>query len=276
MVSFPSVHKKIGTFDIKQLNTSFSYILSTNRQELTAQKGIEEFIRLIPFVLAFNPRIGKVKIINEAKIIEFERHEALISDFIVHITRKESNLFLNLQIALCQNDIAAVAIEIDAQTNSIKELKEVPRLFCDFPLIGTERFHFPVVANSFYFNPQTERDGIWLKGNEDIEVQTNRSILVQAVALYGELIMKLSKLGIKELYFAASTKLPDVNEKYFDIEWYKANVQLTLRQLILKTPLVDTISKERKSIEFGKDGFVDFPHHGTKKLEIDCGLWGIN
>lgn len=266
--------KRVFTVDPKQLNTSFTYLLTTERQRITAQKGIEEFIRLMPFVLVFIPRIGKVTIINEAQTVVIERHGTLISDFIVQVTRTVNNQIQNIRIALCQNDIAAVAIEIDALTNSVKELKEVPRLFCDFPLIGTEKFHFPVIANSFHFIPQTERDGIWLKGNEDVEVQANHAILVQAVALYGELIMKLSNSEIKELYFAATTKLPDVNEKYFDTEWYIANVQQSLRQLILKTPLVDTVSKERKSIEFDK-GYVDFPHHESKKIRERLWILGI-
>lgn len=258
--------KRVFAVDQKQLNTSFTYLLTTDRQRTTAQKGIEEFIRLMPFVLAFIPRIGKVTIINEAQIVVIERHDTLVNDFIVQITRTENNQIQNIRIALCQNDIAAVAIEINALTNSVKELKDVPRLFCDFPLIGTEKFHFPVVANSFYFNPQTERDGVWLKGSEDIEVQTNQSILVQAVALYEELIMKLSNLGIKELYFAATTKLPDVNEKYFDSEWYIANIQQPLRQAIVKTPLVDTVSHGRCAVEDSNGAYVDFPHHDTKKV----------
>ncbi|MBL7829530.1 MAG: hypothetical protein JNK41_00770, partial [Saprospiraceae bacterium] len=73
-------------------------------------------------------------------------------------------------------------------------------------------------------------------------------------------------LGIKELYFAATTKLPDVNEKYFDIEWYKANIQQPLRQVIVRTSLVDTVSHGRCAIEDSKGAYVDFPHHDTKKV----------
>lgn len=258
--------KRVFTVEPMQLNTSFTYLLTTDRQRTTAQKGIEEFIRLMPFVLAFIPRIGKVTIINEAQIVVIERNGTLISDFIAQITRTENNQIQNIRIALCQNEIAAVAIEIDALTNSVKELKDVPRLFCDFPLIGTEKFHFPVVANSFYFNPQTERDGIWLKGNEDAEVQVNQAILVQAVSLFEALISKLSSSGIKNLYFAATTKLPDVNEKYFDVDWYKIKVQQGLRQAIVKIPLVDTVSHGRCAIEDSKGAYVDFPHHDTKKV----------
>ncbi len=257
--------KRVIAFDQKQLNTSFTYLLTTDRQRTTAQKGIEEFIRLMPFVLAFNPKIGKVTIINGTQVVVIERHNTLISNFIVQVSRTENNQTQNIRIALCKNVIVAVAIEIDALTNAVKKLKEVPHIFCDFPLIGTEKFHFPVVVNSFYFNPQTERDGIWLKGSGDAEVQANQAILVQAVSLYEELISKLSSLGIRELYHVAETKLPDANEKFFDTEWYKSKIQQELRKIVIKTPLVDTVAYGRRAIE-EEGSSVDFPHHENKKV----------
>lgn len=266
--------KRVFMFDPNQLNTSFTYILTNERQRTTAQKGIEEFIRLMPYVLAFITKIGKVTIINGSQKILFERHRNLINDFIVQISRTENNQIQTLQIAISQNDnFEAVAIEIDTKRNSVNELKDVPRLFCDFPLIGTEKFYFPVVLNSFYFNPMTERDGIWLKGSEDKEVHENQEILSDAVSLFEDLISKLSNLGIKELYHAATSKLPDANEKYFDADWYKTNVQRPIRQAIVRTPLVDTVSHGRCAVEDGKGAYVDFPHHETKKVRER--LWGL-
>jgi hypothetical protein len=258
--------KRVFTFDPKQLNTSFTYLLSNDRQRTTAQKGIEEFIRLMPFVLAFVPKIGKVSIFNGSQVVVLERQPNLINDLIVQVSRIENNYAQNIQIALSKNEFGvAVAIEIDPKTNSAKELKDIPRLFCDFPLIGSEKFYFPVVVNSFEFNPQSERDGIWLKGSEDKEVQDNQEILVGAVLLYQDLLSKLSSLGVRELYHAAVTKLPDANEKHFDAEWYKSKVQQALRQVLVRTPLIDTVAHGRRSIEDSKGAYVDFPHHDTKK-----------
>lgn len=266
--------KRVITFDASQLNTSFTYLLTTERQRKTAQKGIEEFIRLMPFVLAFIPKIGKVTIINGSQLVEIERQPHFTNGFIVQVSRTENNHTQNIQIAISQDEIAAVALEIEPLTNSVKELKEIPQIFCDFPLIGTEKFYFPVVVNSFYFNPQTERDGIWLKGDENPEVRVNQAILMHAVSLYEDLIAKLSNLGVKELYHAAVTKLPDVDEKYFDTEWYKLKVQQDLRQVIVKIPLVDTVTHGRCAIEDSGGAYIDFPHHDTKKIRERLWLLG--
>jgi len=62
----------------------------------------------------------------------------------------------------------------------------VPRLFCDFPLLGTESFPFPVIINNPTFNPTEPRDGIFLTKNKRSGAQCdeNRTIIEEAYALY--------------------------------------------------------------------------------------------
>lgn len=255
--------KKIISIDNSQFNTVFTYPISNEKQKIIAKRGIDEFSRLIPYVLAFIPKIGEVTIVNENEKIKLKRQSVLLHNFIVQIERRK-NLFSSiLQIALCKNEYSSVAIEINPNTNSVKEIKDVPRIFCDFPLIGTEKFYFPVILNSFYFHPQTERDGVWLKGQEDEEVKINQAIIEQSIPLYETLLTSLTNIGVKKLFHGATTKIPDVNDKYFDKDWYKNKIQLALRQSLLKIPIVDTIDNERKPIEFGNGGFIDFPHHST-------------
>ena len=59
-------------------------------------------------------------------------------------------------------------------------LKKYKYFKCQFRIIGTENFYFPVIVNSFDFIPKTERDGIWLKKDDDPEVIKNREILEKA------------------------------------------------------------------------------------------------
>ncbi len=261
---FHSSAVKVFEINNDHFNTVFTYPINSEKQKEIAKRGINEFKRLIPYVLAFIPKIGHVIVAFENEIITFKRQNTLLNNFIVQIDQTNNSIPKTLQIAICKNDISAVAIELDPVENSLKELQEIPRIFCDFPLIGTEKFHFPVVLNSFYFHPQTERDGIWLKGNDDKEVDLNQAIVQQATVLYETLLTDLSNAGVKKLYYAATTKIPDVSDKYFDKEWYKNKVQQTLRSSILKIPLVDTIHHGRSSIEIEGGGFVDFPNHSTK------------
>jgi hypothetical protein len=112
-------------------------------------------------------------------------------------------------------------------------------LFCDFPLIGTENFHFPIVVNSFYFNPQTERDGIWLMGDNDPEVIENKDLLEQALFLYKEMIDNLETKSFKNVFNISKTKLPSTDEKYFDADWYTKFIQSPLRKFLLTKSIVE-------------------------------------
>ena len=256
--------EKVFSINNSQFNTVFTYQITNEKQRNIAKRGIDEFERLIPFVLAFIPKIGQVTILNGDEGTTLKRQPQLLHNFIVQIDKTKKSISNTIQIALCKNNFSAVAIELEPSDNSVKEIKEIPRIFCDFPLIGTEKFHFPVMLNSFHFHPQTERDGIWLRGNDDKEVQLNQSIIQQATSLYETLLTSLTNVGVKKLYYAATTKMPDVNEKYFDREWYKSKIQPALRNSILKIPLVDTVHHGRSAIELGEGGFVDFPNHSTK------------
>ena len=94
-----------------------------------------------------------------------------------------------VRLLYATNGTVSIAVRVRKKGDvfEILNLNDIPKLFCDFPLIGTENFHFPIVINSFYFNPQTERDGIWLMGDNDPEVTENKDLMKQAVALYNRL-----------------------------------------------------------------------------------------
>ena len=260
-----------------QFNTVFTYPITNEKQSNIAKRGIDEFNRLIPYVLAFIPKIGQVTIVNGSEVTTLKRQPHLLHNFIVQIDKTENYISSTIQIALCKNDLSAVAIELEPSDNSVKEIKEIPRIFCDFPLIGTEKFYFPVILNSFYFHPQTERDGIWLRGNDDKEVQLNQSIIQQAISLYETLLNSLTKVGVKKLFYAATTKMPDVNEKYFDKEWYKQKIQSSLREKIIGLEIVDTFKDGRVSFkektENGTNRNVLFPF-GENSILLDS-IWEI-
>ncbi|WP_273247217.1 hypothetical protein, partial [Limnospira indica] len=61
---------------------------------------------------------------------------------------------------------------------------DTPKLFCDFPLIGSEDFSFPVILNSPMFNPTEPRDSVLLDDRDDEKRYLNKEIFEQAVELY--------------------------------------------------------------------------------------------
>jgi len=61
-VKFQSSAKQIFNYQSEGLNTSFKYPLSSETQVQIAETGLNEFIKLIPFVLVFNPTIQQIEI----------------------------------------------------------------------------------------------------------------------------------------------------------------------------------------------------------------------
>lgn len=240
-------------YDKCDFNTYFRYQLDTKEQQEIAKIGIEEFSKLIPFVLTFIPKINKVEIIDNTNdtIVIFENNQNIIDDIIVPIIKTENDAVKTIYILNYCDDKVSIATELEETEDgySVRSIKDLPKLFCDFPLIGTEDFHFPVVVNSFHFHPQTERDGVWLKGNDDTEVEDNQEILEKAVELYGGLIDNISERNFTNLFNIAQSEIPETNDKYFDETWFKNYIQKPIREVILKSELIETGDEIKEVVE---------------------------
>ena len=85
--------------------------------------------------------------------------------------------------------LTTIAVPVSKQTTACEILPlapNVPRLFCDFPLLGTEAFPFPVVINNPTFYPTEPRDGIFLTKTDRPfpQIDHNKGIIEEALALY--------------------------------------------------------------------------------------------
>lgn len=250
-----SAIKIAPNYDKESFNTSFLYHLETKEQQQVAKIGIVEFSKLVPFVLAFIPEIKRVVITDNTtfKNIIFENSIELINGTILPITKIENEVTSKVLILLASSSKVAIAAEVEETSNgfSVKSMSGLPKLFCDFPLIGTENFHFPVIINSFYFNPTTERDCIWLKGAGDKEVEENQALLVDAVELYTGLVTHIEQNNFTDLFNIAETRTPSINETYFDENWYKEVIQSQVRETIINAKIVeiDSDSLSKKAIK---------------------------
>lgn len=242
------------SYNENNYNTSFCYKLNTTEQKQIARIGVNEFIKLIPYVLAFITKIEIVEIIDNTTNtrICFENNLESIEKYVKSISKTENSTKSEINILLAEDEKVSIAIEIEKISDGykIKNIKDIPKIFCDFPLIGTENFYFPVIINSFFFNPQTERDGVWLKGNDDSEVKENQDIFECATDLYKSLLTDISQKHFFDLFNIVDTKTPNTNDKYFDENWYKQSIQKPIRLHILDTNLVeiDSDPKEKKLI----------------------------
>lgn len=242
-------------YDVDEFNTSFCYQIDKEEQKRVAQIGVEEFSRLIPFVLAFIPKLGRIEIINNVarENISYERNRESGNNLLVCVSKTKNGNKKDISILYLSNDEVAIAAEVEEceKGYSVKGIRDYPKLFCDFPLIGTEDFSFPIVVNSFFFNPQTERDGIWLKGIDDTEVIENQKLLESAASLYKDLISDIAQDNFFNLYNIAETRTPSTDNRYFDEEWYQEFIQEPLREFIYNSLIVELEdeSADKKAIK---------------------------
>lgn len=245
--------KQISLTNGNSFSTSFGYPLTTAEQQNIAKIGIDEFVRLLPFVLAFIPIIESVEIIHNpsGRRVKFQNTKQVVDGFITPISKIRGDHIEVIPMGVVRGNKADIAIQLKKVENgySVINHNDVPKIFCDFPLIGTEKFHFPLIINSFYFHPQTERDGVWLKGKKDgsdQEANENQEIILEAKTLFGTFLDKIVQSPIFELFNLAQTEMPEADEKYFDKEWFREEIQKPIREKLFELPLVEVENENEK------------------------------
>ena len=263
---------KSTQFDPRQYSTTFRYPLIDGNQKRIARVGIQEFTNLVPFVLVFVQQIKQVKIINNGITVVFERVKNT-SESIFNIQKNTNQQNENIQILAFSDEKITIATKIQKVEKgySVLPVDKIPKLFCNFPLVGTEDFHLPFIINSFYFNPLTERDGIWLndnKGNSvNKDIQENRDLLRRSVGLYKKLLKQLEGKDFFELYNLVEGRIPVKEEKYFSLGWFKNNILDEMKSSVWERSIVE---QESNIIHKANLSDIWFPKksYDTKTREI--------
>ncbi len=263
------------------LNTVFRYKLDQNGIDV-AKRGLKDLHTSLLFMLAFLPEIKSVKIMSENIKYELSNTISEVGKNIKIYTVYQNTLEgkLKKKIALLSKEDTQIAVEIEYKNGQIY-LKEfdslVPKLFCDFPLIGTEDFPFPVIVNSPSFNPNEPRNGIYLTDKIDVKINENKSIIIEAVKLYYALLDYAAANNWGNIYLLA--KIPQLKEKeWISKRWFKKEIIDPIKEKLLITPIVDTENYARISIvnEDGKANiwFPSHPKEDIRNMIWDlCNLW---
>lgn len=170
------------------VTTSFSYEHNSMDREVNEaiNKGFEDWEKTIPLVMVFARNLRKV-IFNDISVEKeiLEGGSDNLKTFKIAFIKsgmaykyKYVTVISNFEMMI---DVACVA-NFEENRWKIENMQNYPKLFCDFPLIGTENFAFPIVINSKRFHVSQERNDI----HESIE--ENRIILENALNLYKCLI----------------------------------------------------------------------------------------
>ncbi len=267
--------------------TKFTYFLNDNKENLkngieVVKKGINDIDNFIPFVLAFCKEVNSVEIVDtliERRSTCFSRYTDLVKqDKVVQIisinkvVRDDNNTILtdnHIEVALCSdlNNHIDIAIELEkiGQTYAIKPIgTELPVLFCTFPLIGSEKWRFPVMVNCTKFFPKPERDGILLLTGRD---NGNQQLIEKSIECYETLLDFCIAENYQNLYWLAQTSYDVCPTEWSSEDWYK-NVFKSIRKHLIDKKIV--VQENENSILF-KEAL--FPYHlGKEKLEL---LWDI-
>jgi hypothetical protein len=267
----------LANYNSNNLNTTFFYNLDEEGYNV-AKVGIEDLHLSLPYTLAFLPSIKSVSIKHENIIYELSKIESLTE--LIKVSTIHKKIFIEttvIKIITIEKNNTTIAVEIEQRDDKIylKSLSnELPKIFCDFPLIGTNDFTLPFAINNPNFNPTEPRDGVWLTDNNtEPKILENKEIFQNSLELYFELLDYAINNNWENLFLLANTETP-TEKKWLSKSWFEENIQKTIRTKLLKLPIVTLEDGEKTSIldEEGNSN-IYFPDH--LKEEVRERIWEL-
>ena len=275
-IKHPPLNELESQRNSTDFDTRFSYALtpSTHRH---AMDGVNDLHLTGPYTLLFNKRIKSYTLFNDGQQLTIERDKNWvgadgINYFNVRTVTDAGNVVNVETLAYFDDGDITLALPVtlteDNRLKSILPLPEnVPTLFKDFPLVGSERWMLPMVCNSQRFEPTEPRDGLYLHAdvdNESWQVQCNRDLIEAAFASAARFIEKLAGSGNPEgLYLLTRSGLPTQEQQPDVIEFLKG-IQKGYREVVKALPLVLTGSGYRPMAE------CRFPLHPEHGVDVDA------
>lgn len=242
---FPELAKYEEGRTKDSLDTVFTYELSSDSSKRAVREGLEAFEETLPITLVNLKKIKQVKILDHVKnrealyqCIDPEKGKKNVEK--VTVKGKWNSSSKERNFLIYKNESLALAVEVNnfSENVLIPWGKSEPRLFRDFPLIGSHRFYFPFVLNGFQFFPTEDRSSILLNYEKSEEVKENRNILELAIEAIIEFSEYLVSIHAKNLSQLALSRLPDVHLEKEARSWY-TELQQGWRQKLLELDLVE-------------------------------------
>lgn len=247
---FPIVSSYEISRNEQSLDTVFTYLLSSQERLSFTVEGVKDLTNTLPLTLVFLPKIKKVEVVNELEstVTTYISHEVdkdekieKVSKFSVEISQKADLPSVHNFVTYSSGNVA-LGVEVkDFEKLELMTLESKnPRLFRDFPLIGSQKFHFPFILNGFKFNPTEDRDGILLHGKDSPDAIQNREIMDLSYSVAIDFTDWLIQNGAKNRFVPAFSRIP-AEDKWTDFsdEWIKSNIK-KYREYIYRTKLVET------------------------------------
>ena len=257
-----------------KFNTAFRYELADTTGKKVASAGLADLDNCLPYTLAF---------VREIESAEYSNHVLSLVDSddemadggevkILSVTAEAEEDTEIYSMAALSIGLTTIAIPVERTEAGMRILPlspELPRLFCDFPLLGTETFPFPVIINNPTFNPTEPRDGVFLTKTERSvpQIDHNKNIIEEALALYLSLLDYGSKNDWQNLHLLAAVKLLPEQLDRLDQNWYRTKILKPMRDTLLSTKIVRTAAGRLARIH-SADGAnnIWFPSNASKQV----------
>jgi len=192
-------------FNENQPTTSFHYDLSnkmTNEVSTAIKAGCNDLDASIPYVFAFSDKIKDIHYNGEVYSCIEKKLLTAISSMSVYwvctAKRKDEANYKYQYILVCKDNRSDISIAIAVENVNNEwhccSLRNTPKLFCSFPLVGTEHFAFPIVLNSPSLKVLRERNSI------QEGAPNNGRIFGTASELYKQMLNYLSINNYNKIY----------------------------------------------------------------------------
>lgn len=265
------------------LNTTFTYPLNDPLSHKIARKGLDDIDRCLKYSLLQVARINKIKVISDDIEYSFTSIEELSEEVMVGTTAKtkiSTGKPEYFTVAFTGVNFTTIYVPISVAGDKTYILpidEQVPRLFCDFPLIGTESFPFPVIINNPNVFPTDPRDGIFLyssKDRPDIDAEENRKILLEARSCYFELLDHAIKNKWEDLHQLADMPYMQGSPDWYDADWVRKEIIEPIRSKLLYANIIKSaLNDELIPIQRETYKYAWFPH--SSKQEIRKKIWKL-
>lgn len=255
------------------LNTAFRYQLEDQTGLGVAKAGLKDLSNCLPYSLIFVPEVESVGIGPLKRFFRTPDVVMTLGDGITlaSVTIEEKDKRSSFTVAKLTKGFTSIVVPVRVEGASITLLpinEEIPRLFCDFPLIGTEKFPFPIIVNNPNFNPTDPRDSIFLASPSRVHQpsEENKSFMREAVELYFRLLNYATNNRWESLHLFAQIPTGSGFSELLDQKWLKRDVSDPIRKQLLHAKIVNTASGELASM-LSDDGsvFLWFPYGVTKE-----------
>lgn len=241
-------------FDEDEYNTVFEYELDEYGMK-TARDGLESLRASAAYVLAMLHDIEEITVENTGEKFRYKREVNCVLEnaTVSEIEVEQQGHCCNKYVLGMTEDNASIYIALERTNDNMKILpfyENQSKLFCDFPLIGTEDFPFPVLISSPDFNPTEPRDGVFLTCKNtariDEEIEVNRSIIEKACGLYEHLLEYVAKKKWDGIYNISNVNAYSKKE-WYDEEWLD-EIIAKCKDVILHTPIIRNACGDMKAL----------------------------